>query len=80
MPLFNSFYAALLYATFDLNNDGWLSMSEATKALNWLRSGSADGEQEPPMAFAFPSGAMDPDSGEPRLGPDWFWAVFRQTR
>ena len=72
LPLFNSMYAAMLFASFDASNTGWLSAAEATNALDFMHLREKD------CAYAFPAGAYV--DGELRLGPDWFWMLFQRMR
>ena len=91
LRLFNSTYAAILYAHFDANADGFLSYAEAQKALQFIdpmaQAGGAvdvaeadgdDGEHEVvPVGVAFPAHAFT-SSGDLRLDADWFWSVYQR--
>ena len=74
LEVFNSFYAAMLFATFDSDNSGFLSLDQATRALDFLQLNAAGS-----VAYAFPA---DDDAGPNavRLGADWFWSVFQRMK
>ena len=88
LGLFNSTYAAILYAHFDASNDGYLHYDEAQRALAFIdpipdapeavatSGGEAEGETVA-VATAFPAHALTP-SGELRLDANWFWQVFQR--
>ena len=71
VQLFNSIYAAILYAKFDSNNDGWLQLEEAQAALSFLQPQGPDAAQ----AIAFPPEAYTPQGVQ--LNREWFWSVFQ---
>ena len=68
LQLFNSTYAAILFAHFDTNNDGMLQLDEATRALQFLRPSGQD-------AIAFPAEAYTADGV--LLSPQWFYSMFQ---
>jgi Ca2+-binding EF-hand superfamily protein len=75
LKVFNSFYAAMLFASFDVDNTGFLSLDQATRALDFLQpNASAAG-----VAYAFPA-SDDAEPGVVRLGADWFWSVFQRMK
>lgn len=71
VQLFNSTYAAILYAKFDSNNDGWLQLEEAQAALSFLKPQGLDTAH----AIAFPPEAYTPQGVQ--LNREWFWSIFQ---
>ena len=75
IKVFNSFYAAMLFSSFDDDNTGFLSPDQATRALDFLQPNPVAGG----VAYAFPvSDGAKP--GAVRLGADWFWSVFQRMK
>ena len=91
LPLFNQTYAAILWAHFDENGDGFLQYAEAQRALQFIDPMPEGGEEAGGavdvhddgveyetvhVATAFPADAWV--DGELQLSPEWFWSVYQR--
>ena len=74
--LFVAFYANMLFMRHDADGDGRLTHAEAQAALKFLARPPKDGTPKPDVHFACPTDAYDAQTGELRMGRDWFWQLF----
>ena len=74
--LFVALYANMLFMRHDADGDGRLTHAEAQAALKFLARPPKDGTPKPDVHFACPADAYDAQTGELRMGREWFWQLF----
>ena len=71
-PHFSKMYAAFLFRNFDADNNGYLDVHEAEKALAYLSGGTQ------PVAIAFDPFMADKSNNDVRIHKPTFWAMYKK--